>query len=280
MSKKIDGPTAKKSIVKYLSLVNTLVSKAKAFSNTQMDEDGINEGNKMKAMRFVEDLKQQLKRMESRWDECDHLEHVDVKLYTDLELKIEEARQLTEEAEDAVFALLNKPIIVATTSVSASNTARPAQSAQAKSTPKMVSNFKPGILPGSANLNELNAWEKSFLAYMDANKEFLATSSNQTKRIFVTTLLDAKIQAALDADDTMIADTVPIRSDTETDNTLLKWLRAYILRYSPLYIRRYHYSLVKQLPKESFQDYLTRKVLKGRNANWITLMLKLFRLQN
>ena len=70
----------------------------------------------------------------------------------------------------------------------------------------------------------------------------------------------------LPADDTMIADTVPIRSDTETDNTLLKWLRAYILRYSPLYIRRYHYSLVKQLPKESFQDYWTRKVLKGREC--------------
>ena len=62
MSKKIDGQTAKKSIVKYLSLVNTLVSKAKSFSNTQMDEDGLTEGNKKRAIRFEDDLKQQLKR--------------------------------------------------------------------------------------------------------------------------------------------------------------------------------------------------------------------------
>ena len=104
---KIDGKTAKKSIVKYLSHVNTLVSKVKNFANN--NSDGLTEGTRNKADRFKDDLKQQLKRMETRWDECTHLEVGEVTLYNDLELKIEEARQLTEEAEDALFALMDKP---------------------------------------------------------------------------------------------------------------------------------------------------------------------------
>ena len=254
---KVDASTAKRSMGQFDGKCKTLVNEAKTFAATHAA--GLTEGGKKKAANLEDELKNQFSRMERRWDEFgDDLEINDQTTFNDLDRKVQAARQAVKEAKDALYDLIDKPTVVA-------HAAQPAQAP--KMAPKLVTNFKPGILPSSTNLNEFNAWEKSFVAYMDANKDFLAASANQTKRIFVTTLLDAKIQGALDADETMSADTIPIKSDNEDDVTLLKWLRTYILRYLPLYIRRYHYSLVKQLPKESFQDFLQRKILKGRECD-------------
>ena len=257
MAPKVDASTAKRSMGQFDGKCKTLVNEAKTFAATHAA--GLTEGGKKKAANLEDELKNQFSRMERRWDEFgDDLEINDQTTFNDLDRKVQAARQAVKEAKDALYDLIDKPTVVA-------HAAQPAQAP--KMAPKLVTNFKPGILPSSTNLNEFNAWEKSFVAYMDANKDFLAASANQTKRIFVTTLLDAKIQGALDADETMSADTIPIKSDNEDDVTLLKWLRTYILRYLPLYIRRYHYSLVKQLPKESFQDFLQRKILKGRECD-------------
>ena len=260
MSTKIDGKTAKNSIVKFLSLVNILVSKVKAFANT--NSDGFTEGNRKKADCFEEDLKQQLKRMENRWDECAHLEVDEMTLFNDLEERVEEARQLTEEARDALFAIMDLPTVMPT--VRQVGGQPPGQAG--KPSPKLVNSFKPDILPASANLSEFNAWETSFTAYYDANSDFLAAANPKTKRVFITSLLDNKLQAALQVEETMKADTVPVWSATATDATILKWLRGHLLRYQPLYIRRYNYSLVKQFKNESVGDFWTRKVLKAREA--------------
>ena len=71
--------------------------------------------------------------------------------------------------------------------------------------------FKPSTLPTCANLEEYNKWERDFLAHLDVNKSFFATSMGQMKRSFVTSLVDSRIQSAMETNEEMMAD-IPIFS--------------------------------------------------------------------
>ena len=54
--------------------------------------------------------------------------------------------------------------------------------------------FKPSTLPTCANLEEYNKWEQDFLAHLDTNMSFLATSMGQMKLSFVTSMVDAEFK--------------------------------------------------------------------------------------
>ena len=259
MSKPMDSEAAKRSITRFHGLVKTLVNEAKTYANTH--NGGLTEGGKRQANDLVDKLNDQFSRMKKRWDDLSHLEVDEEKTYTDLELKFNDCRQGTEEAKNGLYGIIDKP----TLNVAVAPPQPLPQAARAA--PKMVTHFRPGIMQASFNLNEFNAWEKSFLGYFDANKDFLAASTAATRRIFITTMLDSKLQAALDADEAMVADTIAIKGTDPADPSILKWLRAHILRYQPLYIRRSQYMELKQSKNESFADFWTRKVLKGREAD-------------
>ena len=59
---------------------------------------------------------------------------------------------------------------------------------------------------------------------------------------------------------------IPIKGADDQEKSILKWVRDYILRYQPVYIRRYNYSMVKQGKNESFTDFWTLKLAKAREA--------------
>ena len=245
----------KRSIRQYETNCTGIITKAEKFAGDNIG--GLTDVGKKRAENYLKELQEAFERMDKRWEDKfrPELEDTDEKLLIELEEKVSGVRDKVDKTVETLFNLLEKP------SLGLASAGPPSS----KSAPRMVTNFKPDILPSSAYLNEFNSWEKAFLAYMDANREFLAASNNQTKRIFVTTLLDSKVQAALEADETMRLDTIPIKSDND-ELSLLKWLRTYVLRHSPLYIRRYQYSLVKQQPKETFEDFWTRKVNKGHEC--------------
>ena len=247
----------KRSIGQYEGRCSSLIAEAENFNGA--NNAGLTVVGMERAKMHVADLKAQFSRMELRWenDFKAELEESDQTAHDDLENRVYETGKKIRKVVDVLFALMEKPML--------SSSATP-PAAVSKSHPKMDTGFKPALLPASSNLEEYNKWEKDFLSHLDLNKDFLAASSEQMKRTFFTTLLDGKIQAALDTDDTMTLD-VPITSANNDTKTLLKWLRAYVLRHSPLYIRRYQYSLCKQLTKESFQDFWTRKLTKARECD-------------
>merc|ERR1712020_700645 len=49
--------------------------------------------------------------------------------------------------------------------------------------------------------------------------------------------------------------------------SLLAWLKDYLLRDSPMFIRRYNYTKCKQKPGERFDDWRTRKLIKAEECD-------------
>merc|ERR1712223_381956 len=83
--------------------------------------------------------------------------------------------------------------------------------------------------------------------------------------LFITTLMDSKLQAALLTDKTVTMAT-PIKS-TGKELSVLTWIEEYLLRHTPLFVRRYEYAICHQLPNESFEDWWTRKLIRARNCD-------------
>merc|ERR1712001_569026 len=149
-------------------------------------------------------------------------------------------------------------------------TAAPAAAAAAapaapKKELKLNTAFKPSILARSSNLEEFHAWEDSFRGYYELNTAFLDAATPEMRRLFVTNLLDSKLQSALLTDKTVTMAT-PIVA-TGTEQSLLTWIKEYLLRHTPLFVRRYEYAMCHQQPNESFEDWWTRKLILARNCN-------------
>ena len=263
MSVKISEDTAKRSIHKFESLIKTKVKEVTTFVTRNTTNGVTTPALKRKANSLIAELEGQFKRMEERWNTWSLGLETDFETtFLALEIKFEGAEKAVSESVESIHGLIDR----ADEEVQAPNANGVQNGNPQRASPKLVTDFRPGILPNSANLSEFNAWEKSFLANMDCNTGFLASADAPTKRVFITSLLDDKLQAALDVDEDMKEDAIAIKAVNDDDKSILGWLRGHILRYQPLYIRRYHYSLVKQHKNESFADFLTRKVLKAREA--------------
>ena len=86
----------------------------------------------------------------------------------------------------------------------------------------MDKNYQPEILKATDSLGDLNLWERSFIAHLNANQEYLATQTHGNKRHFFSMLMDRELNAALDMDDTMTSEAIPIRDVDENVPSLLK----------------------------------------------------------
>merc|ERR1712001_388368 len=49
--------------------------------------------------------------------------------------------------------------------------------------------------------------------------------------------------------------------------SVLTWIEEYLLRHTPLFVRRYEYAVCHQLANESVEDWWTRKLILARNCN-------------
>ena len=98
---------------------------------------------------------------------------------------------------------------------------------------KLDTLFKPSILPRSSNLDEFYTSETTFRGYYKTNKAFLAASIPEMCRLFITNLLDPKLQSALFTDKNITLET-PIIS-TGAEESLLFWLKNNLLRPTPLF---------------------------------------------
>ena len=262
---KISEDTAKRSITMFESLVKDLVNETNTFVKKNKTNGLTTPALKRKANSLLEKLGDQFKRMKDRWDTCWlnlEMDHYDTFLL--LKDKFEESQKTSEKALESLHELVDR---VSTSNTPDTQNGESTASQPERQLPKPVSTFKPAHpLPNSANLSEFNSWEKSVLAYMNVNKNFLASSDNATNRYFVTSLLDDKIQAALEVDKDMEDMAIPIKGADDQEKSILKWVRDYILRYQPVYIRRYNYSMVKQGKNESFTDFWNLKLAKAREA--------------
>ena len=199
---KISEDTAKRSITMFESLVKDLVNETNTFVKKNKTNGLTTPALKRKANSLLEKLGDQFKRMKDRWDTCWlslEMDHYDTFLL--LKDKFEESQKTSEKALESLHELVDR---VSTSNTPDTQNGESTASQPERQPPKPVSTFKPAhLLPNSANLTEFNLWEEDVLAYMNVNKNFLASSDGATNRRFVTSLLDDKIQAALKVDKTM-----------------------------------------------------------------------------
>ena len=240
----------KRSINTYESKCLGLIGEADDFAST--NTGGLTNTGMERAKMHIKRINDQFSRMETRWEDDfkAKLEAEDPTLHDELEKRVIEVGTKVGKSIDVLYQLMDKPVITSSTSASA-----------AKSL-KMEVSFKPTVLAASSNLEEFNAWHSSFVAHHDQNKAFLQASTQEIRRVFLTSLIDPKLQDAMSTDETLSMET-PIVGE---EDSLLAWLRAYLLRHLPLFIRRYQYSICKQKPRESFGDFWTRKLIKAKEC--------------
>ena len=190
-----DGQTwsedsAKRSIIKLESLVKGLVKDATSFVKKNKTNGLTTPALKRKANKLIGDLEDQFRRMKERWDKWSLTLFVEETFFL-LEPKYEESEKTSSEALESLHELVDR---VPTTDAPGTQEGESTASQPERQPPKPVSTFKPAhLLPNSANLTEFNLWEEDVLAYMNVNKNFLASSDGATNRRFVTSLLDDKI---------------------------------------------------------------------------------------
>ena len=258
MGPKVD---LKRSMTSHKNWVNDAIQRAVKFMGN--NPDGLcTPGDQKVAERLVEKMEENIASMKSKWTDVflPQLEKEDPNnLFDEWDEKVLDTSKEAENQIDVLRAAIKAFV----TKESAPNSAPVANS----KTPKMNTAFKPSTLLASNNLQEFYAWERSFLGYYEQNQEFLATTTPQLRQLFVTDLLDSKLQSALVTDTTLTMDT-PIKGINENDeNSILSWIKNHILRHKPLHIRRYEYSNCKQNPKESFGDWWTRKLMKAKECD-------------
>ena len=268
----------KRSMTSHNTWVKDSINRAERFMGD--NPDGLTtSGDQKVAERLIEKIEENIANMKKKWTDVfvPQLEEEDPNnLLGEWDDKVHD---ISEQAENTIDEL-RKAIKTFVTKSAVTSTPPGDQDGNSTSRqrPKLVPDFKPGVLPNSANLSEFNAWEKSFLAYHNVNTNYLASADAATKRIFVTALLGDKIQAALDVDNDMKDEAIPIKGANKEEKSILHWVRDHILRYQPVYIRRYNYSMVKQNKNESFTDFWTRKVTKAGEAEIDTMTAKDFQI--
>ena len=245
----------KRSIAAYETKCNGFINGAETFAGANFA--GLTIVGLERAKLHVQDLTDQCSRMETRWEDefKGQLEAENTPLHDELEARVTSAGQKVRKAIDILYELMEKPTMASSASVASTPKAKP----------KMDNSFKPPVLAASTTLEEFYTWEAHFLGHFKLNEAFLKETNQETRRLFLTCLLDSKIQAALSTDILVTLDT-PIRADNE-EESILKWLKDHLLRHSPLFIRRFEYSNCRQRPKETFGDWWTRKKMKAKECD-------------
>ena len=219
MATKVD---IKKSMTSHRTWVTNAINRAEKFIGDH--PNGLTNSNAHKAAEEqIEEIKEKLASMENKWtDVCvPQLEEEDPdNLLDDWDHNVQD---ISKQAKNTIDEL-RKGIETFITSGTAASTAPTTDS---KKVLKVDTSFKPPILARSTNLEEFHTWEKEFKGYHEMNKAFLATTTLDMRRLFVTNLLDSKLQSALSNDKTITLDTPLIANGTE--ESILSWIKGYLL---------------------------------------------------
>ena len=250
------APDPKRSLTKYSSLCDEKVNKALKFLDD--NKDGLIARTLPIAEAHAKTIEDQFTKMENKWQN-DFMDEVvdkeDDNLYDELSNMV----KVTSTKVDKCVERLNKIL-------KEYDLGTGATLALTKS-PKMDNSFKPSTLPASSNLEEFYAWERSFLGHHQQNKTFLASTTPQLRQLFVTDLLDSKLQSALVTDTTVTEETPIVGTDADDENSILSWIKRHLLRHKPLFIRRYEYSNCRQKTREAFGDWWTRKLMRAKECD-------------
>ena len=166
---KISEDTAKHSITMFESLVKDLVNETNTFVKKNKTNGLTTPALKRKANSLLEKLGEQFKRMKD-WLSLE-MDHYDTFLL--LKDKFEESQKTSEKALESLHELVDR---VSTSNTPDTQNRESTASQPEKQLPKPVSTFKPAHpLPNSANYSEFNLCEEDLLAYMNVNKNFLAS---------------------------------------------------------------------------------------------------------
>ena len=271
-----DLATAKKSINAFVQHCNAKIAEAEGFILGYQTDGITTPAAKRQAHKIVGNLNDQFDRLKTRWNGVNvafsqNLEETTRSALEELEVKFEDVRKRKEDAEEKVSTLLdNAPAAPggAVGGAAAFNASVPPPMPPQRPPPKLDVSWRPPILSSEATITELNSWMETFDAHVDANKEYITACTNNMKKTFMTSLWDAKLNAAFKADTTM-KNVFIIRNQPEAGDapSLSKWLKKHILRFQPLYVLRYKYSQIKQVSGESFAQFWTRKVIASQEAD-------------
>ena len=241
MAAKVD---IKKSMTSHRTWVNDAIKRAEKFLGD--NPDGlVTTGDQEATKKLIEKIEDKLASLEKKWNDVfvPQLEVEDPNKLLDVwDGHVHDVSKQAENTIDELRRVLKNYEIKGTVAGATSPT-----SPGSKRTLKVDTSFKPPILARSTNLEEFLTWENEFKGYHEMNKAFLATTTRDMRRLFITNLLDSKLQSALSNDKTITLATPLIANGTEV--SILSWIKNYLLRHTPLFVRRYEYAMCKQKPK-------------------------------
>ena len=230
MATKVD---IKKSMTSHRTYVNNAIKRAEKFIADH--PNGLTNARAHKnAEKQIEEIEEYLANMEKKWTDV-FLPQLEVEDPDNLfEVWDNNVQDVSNQAKNVIDEL-EKGIETFLNSGAATNTASPTRNS--KRTLKVDTSFKPSILARSTNLEEFLTWENEFKGYHEMNKAFLAITTPDMRRLFITNLLDSKLQSALSNDKAITMATPLIANGTEA--SILSWIKNYLLRHTPLFVRRY-----------------------------------------
>ena len=245
----IKMPDYKKSIASFERYCNDKVVKADKFMADHQAAQSMPSILLNQAKDMIPSLNQQLSKLKSKWE--DEVESkVEGADYDELEGRVSDMQAKVEKCMETLTQFL----IRFDTNVAAA----------APKVHKLDSSFKPKPeLTTSNTLEEFGKWHRSFVSYHKVNQVYLEAASREIKRQFLYDCIDSRLQNAMITDDTLEEDT-PIMGEA---GSLLAWLKDYLLRDLPMFIRRYNFAKCKQKPGERFDDWWTRKKMKAEECD-------------
>ena len=248
----------KRSMASHRTYVNNAIKRAEKFIADH--PNGLTNSHAHKtAEEQIDEIKEYLASMKKKWTDV-FLPQLEVDDPDSLlDVWDNTVQDISNQAKNTIDEL-GKGIETFLTSGAAASTA--STTTNSRKELKVNTTFKPQILPRSTNLEEFHTWEKNFKGYHEMNKAFLAAATPDMRQLFITSLLDTKLQSALSNDKTITLGTPLIANGTE--ESILSWIKAYLPRHTPLFVRRYEYAMCRQKPKESFEDYWDRKLIKAK----------------
>ena len=177
----VDPKFAIRSIGQHLGKVKTAVDTIKNF--VQENAGSLDEAGQKIADNIDKELNKVLNKLDAKWSVFeDDLEQNEETTFNELDKKIMEAKREAAEATTDLYKLMAKkaPVLQADQHAAVAAVAGP---------PRRIAvdqNYKPQPLPASASLGEFIMWERSFLAYMASNGDYLAAQQDNMKRYFLS----------------------------------------------------------------------------------------------
>ena len=215
------APDPKRSMTSYATNCNGKLEKAYKFLS---DNASLTSRTVTVAESHSKSLEDQFSKMENKWQDqyMDKLMDENEELYEELSTAVKDM----EKKIDKCVEELSKKIKAYDLGV-ASGTAAP-------KVHKLDRSFKPKLdLTTSNTLEEFGMWHRSFVSYHKGNQVYLEAASREIKRQFLYDCIDSRLQNAMITDDTLEEDT-PIMGEA---GSLLAWLKDYLLRDLPMFIR-------------------------------------------